>query len=160
MDMLNRDSIINLITYYYKNSSGDTHILLRNILDTVYEMKYSKDNSDLSGVLYDYGIPDESALRFALDNYMKVITELSHGNLSKYNYDADFLMTTFKNRLTKYTAFRDTDDMPDNGRPIIFILNHRDKPCSGYYELSIDKFIDVINNESYEPDEVGYWIYE
>lgn len=159
MSFINRDEAIDTLTELYKNSSGDSHVAYRTALDTIYDLEYSENNSELNKILNDYGFPDESALRFALENYMKVITELSHGSLSKYNYSADFLMLKFKDKLTVNDAFKDTDEVPEDGRSIIFIVNHRCIPCSGYYDFSSSTFVDVEHNHTYDAWEVGQWIY-
>ncbi len=159
MSFIPRDEAIDTLTELYKNSSGDSHVAYRTALDTIYDLEYTETNNELNKILEYYGFPDESALRFALDNYMKVITEMSHGSLSKYNYCADFLISTFKDKLTVWDAFKDTDEVPEDGRSIIFIVNHRSIPCSGYYDFSSSTFVDVEHNETYDAWEVGQWIY-
>jgi hypothetical protein len=159
MSFIRRDEAIDTLTELYKNSSGDSHVAYRTALDTIYNLEYTENNNELNNILDDYGFPDESALRFALENYMRVITELSHGNLSKYNYTADFLISTFKDKLTVNDAFKDTDEVPEDGRSIIFIVNHRSIPCSGYYDFSSSTFVDVEHNKTYDAWEVRQWIY-
>jgi flagellar biosynthesis/type III secretory pathway M-ring protein FliF/YscJ len=126
--------------------------IVENMKKNGYQYKLSEDKKS---ILVPSNIRDDMRV-FVAENDLIKATENGFELLDEMQLGS----TDFKNKLTKYTAFQNTDDMPENGRSIIFILNHRDKPCSGYYELSLDKFIDVIDNVSYDPDEVGYWIYE
>lgn len=70
MSFIRRDEAIDILTELYKNSSGDSHVAYRTALDTVYDLEYTETNNELNKILEDYGFPDESALRFALENYM------------------------------------------------------------------------------------------
>lgn len=43
-------------------------------------------------LLVDYGFDNEEGLRFALDQYRKLISELTHGVFSKLNYYAETIL--------------------------------------------------------------------
>ena len=47
-------------------------------------------------LLFDYGFDDEEGLRYAIDQYQKLITELTYGILSKLTYSADTIMEVIR----------------------------------------------------------------
>lgn len=114
----------------------------------------------LKHLLEDYGFDNEDGLRFALDQYQKIICELSHGDLSKFTYDADYLIEHFTQK------FKDTiqpfieDGLPQNFRSIVFETNRGDV-FAGYFDSEKHLFINSNKetcDEFYE-DEVGGWFY-
>lgn len=50
----------------------------------------------LERLLFDYGFDDEEGLRYAIDQYQKLITELTYGILSKLTYSADTIMEVIR----------------------------------------------------------------
>ena len=115
----------------------------------------------LKRLLEDYGFDDEEGLRFALDQYQKIICELSHGDLSKFTYDADYLIEHFTQK------FKDTiqpfieEDLPQNYRSIVFETNKGDV-FSGYFDSEKHLFINSNREtcEEFYEDEVGGWFYQ
>ena len=51
-----------------------------------------KHVTELSIILQDYGIKDTDTLRYILDQYQKVIVEITHDRLSKLTYPADTIV--------------------------------------------------------------------
>lgn len=62
---------------------------------TEYEQDSDSISQDMKKVLTRYGFPDTKTLVTVLDNYQKLICEMSHGNLSKMTYTPDVLLKYF-----------------------------------------------------------------
>jgi len=115
----------------------------------------------LKSILTDYGIKDEEGLRFVLDQYGKIIQELSHNELSKLTYDANYLLEHFEYKFKEYIKPWEYDGFPQNFRSIVFETNKGDV-FSGYFDVEKHLFINSNKqtcDEFYE-DEVCGWFYD
>lgn len=68
----------------------------------VVEAEPVKQDTELSIILQDYGIKDTDTLRYILDQYQKVIVEITHGRLSKLTYPADTIVNMEKDVSREY----------------------------------------------------------
>ena len=61
-----------------------------------------KQDTELSTILQDYGIKDADTLRYIIDQYQKVLVEITGGMLSKLVYPAKTVMEYADDRYRKY----------------------------------------------------------
>lgn len=114
----------------------------------------------LKRLLEDYGFDDEDGLRFALDQYQKIICELSHGDLSKFTYEADYLIEHFTQKFKDTIKPFTEEGFPQNFRSIVFETNNGDV-FSGYFNAEDHLFVNtnVKENYTFDETEVSGWFY-
>ena len=117
----------------------------------------------LKSILTDYGIKDEEGLRFVLDQYGKIIQELSHNELSKLTYDAKYLLEHFEYKFKESIKPWECDGLPQDKRSIVFKIYNGDV-IFGYYDEKRNLFINENkikrDNFSYLDSEVYGWFYD
>jgi hypothetical protein len=117
----------------------------------------------LKSILTDYGIKDEESLRFVLDQYGKIIQELSHNELSKLTYDANYLLEHFEYKFKENIKPWEYDGLPQDKRSIVFKIYNGDV-IFGYYDEKRNLFINENkikrDNFSYLDSEVYGWFYD
>lgn len=60
-----------------------------------------KQDTELSIILQDYGIKDTDTLRYILDQYQKIIVEITGGQMSDMTYPAQAVLYTPKKKRSK-----------------------------------------------------------
>lgn len=75
---------------YTLYSAGDRAAWLDECITTAhaFDAEPVKQDTELSSILQDYGIKDTDTLRYILDQYQKIIVEITGGVLSKLVYPA------------------------------------------------------------------------
>lgn len=96
--------------------------------DNEYETHESDANYDVLSVMRDFGLkPDAETLRFILSQYRKIITETSHGMLSKLTYLADEYIKTFREHDTQSDKWISCNDrLPEFKKDVLIYAVRKD----------------------------------
>lgn len=115
----------------------------------------------LKSILTDYGIKNEESLRFVLDQYGKIIQELSHNELSKLTYDANYLLEHFECKFKESIKPWEYDGFPQDKRSVVF-QTQKASVFSGYYDSEEHLFFNTNkeNYKEYDEDEIFGWFYD
>lgn len=82
------------------NMTAITYFVLCELLDTMptIEAEHVKQDSQLSIILQDYGIDNVEQLRYILDQYQKLIVEITRGQMSYLTYPAQAVLECANDR--------------------------------------------------------------